>query len=199
MFLLLISFILALRYIFKIKFVLFYFLWVVFYVLSYSILEVSTWVWYYVLPLSVIPIFIISGIPAVNDFPKTRTKRCEVTYLSYFMIILMILFSSKNIFNVFYSQWYAKSMVFLERYETYLEISRFINMHIPVEKSIAMEEIGIIGYYTKNKIVNLFRYTKSGKRNPYGGILGAQPLKTRPNLERTPGNRKLKVFARSRN
>lgn len=147
---------LSIKYFFKINFIRLYLFWVLLYVISYSILQTPNFIWYYVLALSIIPIILALGINRIFELFKGRFKVNRVIFLVAFLFFLLTVFEGKNVFNIFYGKWYSLHIPHLERFETYIKVSNYINRNVPVEKTIGTEEIGIVGYYSRNKIWDFY-------------------------------------------
>lgn len=162
-----ITFILSLKYLYKIKFAGIFFFFVLSYIFALAVLNLSPFIWYYVAAMSIIPFFLTLGLSRLFTFFEERLKANKVLYLIFFMLFLLVSFEGRNVYNFFYGQWYARHMPNLERYETYLEISDFVNRNISPDKTIAMEEIGIVGYYTRNKILDLWSLIHKAGSLPY--------------------------------
>ena len=73
-------------------------------------------------------------------------------FISVLAVMGLVLFAAKNIYDIFYSHWYTRHISNLERYTTFEYIAEYIQENIPVESSIAMEEIGIAAYGIDSKI-----------------------------------------------
>lgn len=143
----------SLKYFFKLSFLRLYLSWAFLYVFSFAVLNVPLFTWYYVLALSVIPIFLVVGLYSLFSLISKRLKtKPLMVYLSIFVIFGLVIFETNGIFNLFCSKWYSRHIPHLERFETYVEVSDYITKNISKEKSIATEEIGILGYSLENKI-----------------------------------------------
>ncbi len=162
-----ITFALSFKYLFKIKFARIFFFFVLSYIFALAVLNLPQFIWYYAVAMSIIPFFLTLGLSSLFTFLKKHLKANKVIYLVFFLLFLLVSFEGRSVYDFFYGQWYAKHMPNLERYETYLEISDFVNRNISPEKTIAMEEIGIVGYYTRNKILDLWSLIHKAGSLPY--------------------------------
>jgi dTDP-4-dehydrorhamnose 3,5-epimerase-like enzyme len=143
----------SLRYLFKLSFLRLYLSWALLYVFSLAVLNVPLFTWYYVLAFSVIPIFLVVGLYSLwNLISKRLNSKPIMVYLPVIVLFGLVVFEANGIFNLFCSKWYSRHIPHLERYETYMEVSNYIKKNISKEKSIATEEIGILGYSIENKI-----------------------------------------------
>ena len=82
------------------------------------------------------------------------------------LLLALFVFEVVGIHSIFFSQWYLRHTGHVERYETYPQIADYINEHIPQEKTIAMEEIGIVGYFIENKIWDLHKLIHDAREFP---------------------------------
>ncbi len=144
----------------RISFFRLYIFWVSLYIFALSVLNVSPFIWYYVLPLSVIPIVLPVGL--------SRLKGKIGRFIAVMTVIGLALFGGRNIYNIFYSHWYTQHMSNLERYITFENIAEYIQDNIPVENSIAMEEIGIVAYGIDNKIWDVYCLIHNTSHFPAG-------------------------------
>ena len=158
----------SLKYLFKISFLRFYLSWVLLYVFSFAVLNVPLFIWYYVLALSVIPVVLAVGLYSFSTLiPKPVKRKKLAVYCCLILFFGVVVLGGRGIFDLFCSQWYAKHIPHLERFETYLEISKYIAQNIPKEKSIAMEEIGILGYSLENKIWDFYCLVHDARQFPH--------------------------------
>lgn len=145
------------------------FLWILLYVLGFSLLNTPYFTWYYVLAFSILPVAYVMGACQVGKVVYLAAKKkrsAEFTVIA--LLLSLLIFEGWGVFNIFYGQWYARNMERLERYDTYRDIARLIHERVPAGKSVAMEEIGIVGYYTKNKIWDFYSLIHGKGKLPAG-------------------------------
>ena len=158
----------SLRYVVKLDFFRVYLIWSVLYIFSFSVLNVPLFIWYYILALAIIPVFLVTGFHTILKFLGERLKsRAVAVYVSAVLLSSIAIFGVNGIFNFFYGQWYFKHIPHQEKLETYREVARYIEKNIPKEKSIATEEIGLLGYYIDNKIWDFYCLVHEAKQFPH--------------------------------
>lgn len=126
-------------------------LWSVLYVAAYAALGVWLFIWYYVLAFSVIPLALAAGMSRAYDLFLRRLKKGAGVLLAGLFGLGLVLFEARDIFDFFTGQWYARHTGHIERYETYVEMSRYIKRNVPSDQTLGMEEIGILGYFVPHK------------------------------------------------
>lgn len=120
-------------------------IWSVIYVLAYSMLRVPyIYHWYYV--PTIISLYLMGVIGAIYLL-NINNKILKKTLI--FIFITAFVFS-------FFSSIHDKHIDSREKITaSYIEASEFINKNILESSSIAMIEIGVVGYYIKNRIIDL--------------------------------------------
>jgi hypothetical protein len=168
MLLFLVGLLFSLKYLFKLSFLRLYFSWALLYVFSFAVLNVPLFTWYYVLAFPVIPIFLVVGLYSIwNLISKRFNSKPLMVYLPVIVLFGLAVFEMNGIFNLFCSKWYSRHIPHLERFETYLDVSNYIKKNISKEKSIATEEIGILGYSIENKIWDFHCLVHDVKQYPH--------------------------------
>jgi hypothetical protein len=168
MLLFLVGLLFSLKYLFKLSFLRLYLSWALLYVFSLAVLNVPLFTWYYVLAFSVIPIFLVVGLYSLwNLISKRLNSKPIMVYLPVIVLFGLVVFEANGIFNLFCSKWYSRHIPHLERYETYMEVSNYIKKNISKEKSIATEEIGILGYSIENKIWDFHSLVHDVRQYPH--------------------------------
>lgn len=150
------------------------FSWVLLYVFGFSVLNTPPFIWHYGLAFAILPVvFTLGIIESGAILEKLAGKAKPIMAASLILFTALLIFEGSGVYNIFYSQWYSQPRARLERYETYLTVSDFINEHVPVDKSIAMEEIGIMGYYTPNKVWDFYSLVHKAGMLPFGFPIGS--------------------------
>lgn len=166
MMLVILAFLISLRYLFKTGFFQLYLYWVLLYILGFSLLRAKLFIWYFVLALSVIPLFISLGLHRVYRFSRKYLGGNKALILLALLVFSLGIFEARGALEIFYGQWYHRHITNLERYETYRDIADYINCHIPGEKSIGMEEIGVLGHSIPNKIWDFYLLIHKAEQFP---------------------------------
>jgi len=143
-----------------------YFFFVLLFIFALSVLNVSPYIWYYGLPFSLVPLTVALGFSRISLFFKKRLGSPKTVPLAGLILLALLIFEMKSIHDIFFGYWLSQHTGHVERYETYLEIGRYINEQIPPEKTIAMEEIGIVGYMIPNKIWDFHLLIHDGREFP---------------------------------
>ena len=143
------------------------FLWAGLYVAAYAVIRPPRFIWYYVLPLAAVPLFISAGIDRLGELARPRVGPRLSGGLTACLAAALCLFSLKNDFSFFFSRWLSGGSAFLERYDAYRNIASYIRANVPPDKSVAMEEIGIVGYGIPHKVWDLFMLIHSPKPGSY--------------------------------
>lgn len=144
-----------------------HFLWVVLYVAAYAVIRPPRFIWYYVLPLAAVPLFMAAGIDRLGELARPKVGPRLSTGLTACLAAGLCFFSLKNNYDFFFSRWLSKGSAFLERYDAYRDIAAYVRTNIPADKSIAMEEIGIVGYGIPNRVWDLFMLIHLPKPGSY--------------------------------
>ena len=165
------SFLFSLKKFFTTDYLRIYFFFVLLFIFALSVLNVSPYIWYYGLPFSLVPLTIALGFSRISLFFKKRLGSPKTVPLAGLILLALLMFEMKSIHDIFFGYWLSQHTGHVERYETYLEIGRYIKEQIPPEKTIAMEEIGIVGYMIPNKIWDLHLLIHDGREfpNPFDG------------------------------
>ncbi len=166
----------SLKYLFKLSFLRLCLSWTLLYVFSFVVLDVPQFIWYYVLVFSIIPIFLVVGLYSLwNLISKRLNPKPIMVYFPVIFLFGLVVLEANGIFNLFYSKWYSRHIPHLERYETYMEVSNYIKKNISKEKTIATEEIGILGYSIENKIWDFHSLVHDVRQYPHYLPLGDKP------------------------
>lgn len=143
-----------------------YFFFVLLFIFALSVLNVSPYIWYYGLPFSLVPLTIALGFGRISLFFKKRLGSPKAAPLAGLILLALLMFELKSIHDIYFGYWLSRHTGHVERYETYLEVGGYINENIAPEKTIAMEEIGIVGYMIPNKIWDLYLLIHDGREFP---------------------------------
>jgi hypothetical protein len=99
---------------------------------------------------------ITAGIDALHGFIGRKRGAGAAAAVSMAVIAGLFVFELKSDYELFFGHWYSRGSAFLERYETYADIAGHVRRSVPENRSIASEEIGILGYYVPNRIWDLY-------------------------------------------
>lgn len=133
-----------------------YALWVGLYVLAYAIIQPPRFIWYYILPLALVPMIIAAGIDALHGWVGRKRGAVAAAAASMAVIAGLFVFELRSDHELFFGHWVSRGSAYLERYETYAGIAGHVRTAVPENRSIAMEEIGILGYHVPNRIWDLY-------------------------------------------
>lgn len=161
-----ISAVLSFRRILKIDFLRLYMLWTLAYVLGFALLNVPRFVWYYVLAFSVFPILIPLGARVLPGRIRARRKGVWAAGALVLLAGFPLVLGALNIQEMSFGRWYERHIPLLERHRTYEEAAAFIEHNLPPGRSIAVEEIGVLGYATSSKIWDLYGLVHDATRFP---------------------------------
>lgn len=124
--------------------------WVILYISGYTLLNVSAYWWYQLPILFALNIYFGLGIIAIVEVLTKRIKPYNsALIISSFFILLLIFVLAKPTFNAMLA--YPGDA----RGESYTALSRWFDEHTDPSESIAYIEIGYLGYYTDNRIIDL--------------------------------------------
>jgi hypothetical protein len=125
-------------------------LWIALYVLGYTLLRVSAYWWYQLPILFVLDIFFALGlIQGVESMIASKMNRGIAIGASIAFVSIMIFTMGKPTVNSILS--YQGD----PRSASYLELAEWIRNNTQAAESIAFIEVGYLGYYTDNPIVDL--------------------------------------------
>jgi len=161
-----VSAVLGSRRIIKITFLRLYMLWTLSYVLGFALLNVPRFVWYYVLAFSVFPILIPLGTQVLAERIRARRKGAWAAGAFVLLAGFPLVLGALNIQEMSFGRWYERRIPLLERHQTYEEAAAFIERNLPPGRSIAVEEIGVLGYATSGKIWDLYGLVHDSTRFP---------------------------------
>jgi hypothetical protein len=124
--------------------------WIALYIIGYSILRVGGYTWYQLPIVFVLTFFFCLGLFAVVEFIQNRLKSPWLALLiSTSFIGITFFFLAKPAS----SQWFDFPGYW--RGESYSRLSQWFNSNTRPDESIASMEIGYLGYFTDNRIVDL--------------------------------------------
>ena len=130
--------------------------WTVLYIAVYAVLGAWLFVWYYVVALAIIPLVLAMALVKISEKLKNRWGRPVSAAVAVLLLSGLILFEAGDVFNFLTGQWYSSHTGHVERYGTYMDIAGFIRENVPADKSVGMEEIGILGYFITNKVWDFY-------------------------------------------
>ncbi len=123
--------------------------WISAYITGYTLLGVSTYGWYQVPILFILDIVFALGLITLVEF---ITARMPLPYSRVIATILLGLFA----FTVGRPAFtYTRSYHGDSRAESYLSLAKWFREHTQPSESIAYIEVGYLGYYTDNRIIDL--------------------------------------------
>jgi arabinofuranosyltransferase len=124
--------------------------WITLYILGYSLLNVSAYSWYQLPILFVLDVLFGLGIVKVVELLLTHIEPRSLSLgTSALFVLLLVLVTAKPAFNAMLAyQGDARG-------DSYTALSRWFREHTTSSESIAFIEIGYLGYYTENRIIDL--------------------------------------------
>lgn len=127
-----------------------YLVWIVLYVLGYTLLRVSAYWWYQLPILFVLNIYFALGlIQGVDSLRASKLKKGIVIGASIALISIMIFTMGRStVASILSYQGDPRSA-------SYLKLAEWIRNNTQAAESIAFIEVGYLGYYTDNPIVDL--------------------------------------------
>lgn len=124
--------------------------WIFFYTLGYSILNVAGY-WWYVLPiLFVLNIFFGLGIIWILELINKYIKIKKLAFAFSFIMTLFLLFILSKPNYIYWKTYQGDP-----RGKSYTNLSQWFRENTNSQESIAFIEIGYLGYYTDNRIIDL--------------------------------------------
>ena len=138
--------------------------WTVLCAAAYIALGIWLFVWYYVLAFAIIPLVLAVAINRISECAKNRRRKPASAVAAGLLFVGLMLFEAGDVFDFFTGQWLSRHTGHVERYETYVEIARFIRDNIPSDQTVAMEEIGILGYFIPNKVWDFYSLVHDPRR-----------------------------------
>lgn len=123
--------------------------WILLYIVGYSVLGVTGYEWYQLPILFVMQLIFALGIIEMIDLAGRTKKRFYQPVLFLIGVVIILLSFSRpavDVFSTFEGDF---------RGESYTRLSRWIQQNTDRDESIAFIEIGYIGYYTDNQIIDL--------------------------------------------
>ncbi|KPK12899.1 MAG: hypothetical protein AMJ56_04365 [Anaerolineae bacterium SG8_19] len=124
--------------------------WVTLYIIGYTLLNVSS-AWWYQLPiLFVLNLFFALGIITIVEILTRKLKHRNLALgISFLITILLIFLLSLPTFNTILD-YQGDS-----RGQSYAALSQWFRKNTKPSESLAFIEIGYLGYYTDNRIIDL--------------------------------------------
>ncbi|MEW6606646.1 MAG: hypothetical protein AB1414_04205 [bacterium] len=123
------------------------FIWMILYYMAYSLLSVPGYRQYYTPLLLPLVYFIGLGCEWLIFNPYLRSKLLKI--ISFFSIVLIIIFPLIKIDYINYKRLPS------EYYLQYREVGLWLKENTPQNASVAAVEIGIVGYYSQRRIVDI--------------------------------------------
>jgi hypothetical protein len=124
--------------------------WIILYISGYMILRVSAYWWYQLPILFVLNLFFGLGVVKIVEALTKYIKPLKLSWsIAFFLTIYLLLVMAIPT---------VRSMLSFQgdsRGESYTTLSRWFREHTENTDSIAFIEVGYLGYYTDNRIVDL--------------------------------------------
>ena len=124
--------------------------WIALYILGYSILKVSTYSWYFLPVIFVLNILLSLGFIQIIEFLYKNIKNNTFRFLTisvFATISLWTLITPAPAHGIGHRGD--------PRAESYINLSQWLNKNTKSDESVAYIEIGYLGYYTNNRIIDL--------------------------------------------
>ncbi len=124
-------------------------IWIVAYIVGYTILQVAAYWWYQLPILFVLQLFFALGLVQIVEWLTEYIPSQKISIgisISFVMFTLFLL--SKPIQN--YANYQGDT-----RGESYVRLSEWLNENTQPSESVAYIEIGYLGFYTSNRIIDL--------------------------------------------
>ena len=125
--------------------------WISFYIIGYTALGVAAYWWYQLPILFVLQIMLALGLIAIQELiVKFSGKR---NYLGYtcsivLVVVVIVLLARPRVDTLLHSVGDSRAL-------SYLALADWFNENTEPSQSIAYAEIGYLGYYTENRIIDL--------------------------------------------
>lgn len=152
---------LCLRLLPRLEFLWLYTGWGALYVLGFALLNAPTFIWYYIPALALVPLLLGAGLAHLAD-GGGRVRTAAALALS----AAAMLFALHGIYEIFCRDWYPRHIPRLERYETYLQAAAAVHDRVPAGSTVAMEEIGIVGFSIPQRVRDLYSLVHDAQAFP---------------------------------
>lgn len=126
-------------------------LWTTGYAVGYTILGVLRFAWYYPPLIPALALLVGAGISGFIEFVASRWQLLKTGNRRQVMATLLII--AVLVPNLLWLN-HRSSPQIDQRTKTYIEVGQWLNTHTPVDSSVALLEIGIIGYYSNRTVVD---------------------------------------------
>lgn len=126
-------------------------IWISFYIIGYTVLEVAAYWWYQLPILFVLQIMAALGLIAIEEsFAKLNRKIRRFGYACSIILTMLVvmLLAGPRVKMTLHSTGDPRA-------SSYLALAEWFNENTKPSQSIAYVEIGYLGYYTENRIVDL--------------------------------------------
>jgi hypothetical protein len=126
-------------------------IWISFYIIGYTVLDVAAYWWYQLPILFVLQIMVALGLVAIQEY--TAKLGGKLNYLGYVIsitltLVVALLLVRPRIDSVIHSAGDPRA-------SSYLALADWFNENTEPSQSVAYVEIGYLGYYTENQIIDL--------------------------------------------
>jgi hypothetical protein len=124
--------------------------WITLYILGYSLLKVSAYWWYQLPILFVLNLLFGLGIVKIVELLLAHIKPRNLSLgISVLFILLLVVMLAQSAFKAV-SAYEGDA-----RGDSYTALSQWFREHTDSSDSIAFIEVGYLGYYTENRIIDL--------------------------------------------
>jgi len=124
--------------------------WITLYITGYSLLQVAAYGWYQIPIIFVLNIFFGLGLVKIINILIKLSKTYKYMRFLLFIFVLAVIWLVAN------PEWNLKQPIpGDQRGESYINLSKWLVENTDSCESVAYIEIGYLGYYTNNKIIDL--------------------------------------------
>lgn len=126
-------------------------IWILLYIVGYTVLDVAAYWWYQLPILFVLQIIVALGLIAFQDYATQlggKLKLLSYVFPTILAVVVVSLLAHPRVAAVLS---YAGD----PRASSYLALAEWFNENTEPSQSVAYVEIGYLGYYTDNRIIDL--------------------------------------------
>jgi hypothetical protein len=125
-------------------------LWITLYVVGYSLLGVAAYPWYQLPILFVLHLFLALGVIRCICFLQRRIRFAPIMFVLSLAVVWFFAYALASP-----TLYMAKMYKGDPRAESYMAVSQWLREHTTGDQSVASIEVGYLGYYTDNRIIDL--------------------------------------------
>ena len=129
--------------------------WTVLYFIAASFLA-GSFTWYYGPLMPGLSILVVRGVEFSARIAAKRLTSSNAVRFQQLVFMIVIAMIVLQVFSWNRGWVYHEGRIVDHRYATYRAASNWLNLHAEKEATLATSEIGILGYYTSLKIVDLW-------------------------------------------